>query len=65
MCDSETGCESVRVDGDSLVVDLACGDTLELEIRDYDTDEPLSSAFDGGGTKLWIDGDNRYWLGVV
>lgn len=65
MCDGDGGCESVRFDGEELVVDLACGDDLTLDIRDYDTDEPLPHAFDGGGTKLWADGDDRYWLGVV
>lgn len=65
MCDKNGGCESVRFEGEQLIVDLACGDTFELNIKDYDTDEPLPHAFDGGGTKMWLAEDNKYWLGVV
>lgn len=65
MCDTDGGCESVHFEGERLLIDTACGNEIELEIRDYDSDEPLSHAFDGGGTKLWTDGDGRYWLGIV
>lgn len=65
MCDQPGGCEAVHYDGDDIVIDLACGDTFTLEIQDYETDEPLPSTFDGGGTKLWLADGRKLWVGVV
>lgn len=54
------GSESVRIDGDDLLLDLSDGSTVRVTLEDTNSPNELSQHFDGGGWPCWKIDDVEY-----